>query len=261
MKNLPTPDVRCDQTAAWAALAGHFQAHGRDFDVRDAFVRDAARFNTWSVQAPEVFADLSKNLIDTAVMRFLLDLAQECGLESKRQAMFAGEPINTTENRAVLHTALRAPRGAAPFSHEVHHTLDAMLSFAETIRDTATSGIKHVVNIGIGGSDLGAQMVVPALDAFAHPGLTLHFVANVDGHDITPVLRALKPEETLFIIASKTFTTQETMANALVAKTWFTANGGTQIEQHFVANTTNVHAAAEFGITTTFGFWDWVGGR
>jgi len=118
-----------------------------------------------------------------------------------------------------------------------------------------------VVNIGIGGSDLGPQMVVPALDAFVHPGLRFHFVSNVDGHDITPVLRQLQPDETLFIIASKTFTTQETMANAHAAKAWFEANGGTDIAKHFVATTTNVAAAAAFGITTTFGFWDWVGGR
>jgi glucose-6-phosphate isomerase len=129
------------------------------------------------------------------------------------------------------------------------------------VRDTSHSGIRHVVNIGIGGSDLGPQMVVPALDAFVHRGLTFHFISNVDGHDITPVLRQLKPDETLFVVASKTFTTQETMANAHVARAWFLDNGGTQIERHFVATTTNVKAAAEFGITTTFGFWDWVGGR
>jgi glucose-6-phosphate isomerase len=175
--------------------------------------------------------------------------------------MLRGDAINTTEDRAVLHTALRAPRGAAPFGDDVHGVLDAMLAFVETVRDTGASGIRHIVNIGIGGSDLGPQMIVPALYAFAHPGLTLHFVSNVDGHDIAPVLRALKPAETLFIIASKTFTTQETMANAHAAKAWFDANGGTDTARHFVATTTNVAAAAQFGITTTFGFWDWVGGR
>ena len=208
-----------------------------------------------------MFADLSKNRIDTATLHFLLDLARECGVEVRRDAMLRGEPINLTEGRAVLHTALRAPRGAGPFSDEVHRVRDAMLAYAETVRDTAASGIRHVVNIGIGGSDLGPQMVVPALDAFAHPGLTLHFVSNVDGHDITPVLRQLKPAETLFIIASKTFTTQETMANAHAAKAWFDANGGADTAKHFVATTTNIEAAAKFGITTTFGFWDWVGGR
>jgi glucose-6-phosphate isomerase len=240
---------------------GHFEAHGRALDLREAFERDPGRFDAMSVVAPEVFADLSKNLVDTATLHFLLDLADECGVAGRRDAMLRGDAINTTEDRAVLHTALRAPRGSAPFSDEVHHVLDAMLAYVETVRDTATSGIKHIVNIGIGGSDLGPQMVVPALDAFAHPGIRMHFVSNVDGHDITPVLRQLKPAETLFIIASKTFTTQETMANAHAAKAWFDSNGGTDTAKHFVATTTNVAAAAQFGITTTFGFWDWVGGR
>ena len=257
--------VRCDRTEAWAALRGHYEAHGRDLDLREAFARDPNRFAALGVEAPEVFADLSKNLIDTATLHFLLDLVRECGVEKRRDAMFAGEPINTTEGRPVLHVALRAPRGAtrvpADALADVHQVLDAMLAYVEGVRDTAASGIRHVVNIGIGGSDLGPQMVVPALDAFAHPGLTLHFVSNVDGHDIVPVLRRLKPSETLFIIASKTFTTQETMANAHAAKAWFEANGGTDTAKHFVATTTNIEAAAKFGITTTFGFWDWVGGR
>lgn len=253
--------IRCDRTAAWAALKGHFQAHGRDFDLRVAFARDPGRFDALSFEAPGVFADLSKNLLDVATLHFLLDLARECGLEAQRDAMLSGQAINTTEDRAVLHTALRAPRGQGPHSDEVHAVLDAMLTWAETVRDTAASGIRHVVNIGIGGSDLGPQMIVPALDAFVHPGLHFHFVSNVDGHDISTVLRRLKPAETLFIVASKTFTTQETMANAQLARAWFEAEGGTDIARHFVATTTNVEAAAAFGITTTFGFWDWVGGR
>ena len=253
--------ARCDHTQAWAALKGHFEAHGRDFDLREAFARDPGRFGAMAVQAPEIFADLSKNKLDTATMRFLLDLARQCRIEERRDAFLRGNPINHTEGRAVLHTALRAPRGKGPFSDDVHGVLDAMLTYVETVRDTAASGIRHIVNIGIGGSDLGPQMVVPALDAFAHPGIQMHFVSNVDGHDITPVLRGLKASETLFIIASKTFTTQETMANAHAAKAWFDANGGTDTAKHFVATTTNVGAAAAFGITTTFGFWDWVGGR
>jgi glucose-6-phosphate isomerase len=252
---------RCDRTDAWKALQGHYETQGRRFDLRDAFARSVDRFETMSVQAPEVFADLSKNLLDAVTLQLLLDLARECGVETRRAAMFAGQPINTTEGRAVLHTALRAPKGQGPFSDDIHRVLDAMLAYAETVRDTATSGIRHIVNIGIGGSDLGPQMVVPALDAFAHRGLNFHFVSNVDGHDIVPTLRGLKPAETLFVISSKTFTTQETMANAHVAKDWFEANGGTDTARHFVATTTNVNAAAEFGITTTFGFWDWVGGR
>jgi len=253
--------MRCDRTVAWAALAGHYQAHGRDLDLREAFARDPARFEHLSLQAPEVFADLSKNLWDLATRKLLVDLARECGLETRRDAMFAGAAINTTEGRAVLHTALRAPPGAAPQSAPVHAVLDSMLAFADRVRDSNASGFTDIVNIGIGGSDLGPRMAVQALEAFTQPGLRLHFVANVDGHDIAPLLGRLDAERTLFVIASKTFTTQETMANAAVARRWFLAQGGTDIARHFVGTTTNVKVAAEFGITTTFGFWDWVGGR
>ncbi len=252
---------RCDATVAWAALQGHFEAHGRALDLREAFARDPGRFDAFALEAPGLFADLSKNLWDLNTRKLLTELAREVGLEARRDAMLAGAPINTTEGRAVLHTALRAPRGQGLFSDAVHGVLDRLYDFAEQVRDTSSSGIRHVVNIGIGGSDLGPQMVVPALDAWAHPGITLHFVSNVDGHDITPVLRKLRPENTLFIIASKTFTTQETMANAAVARQWFLEQGGTDIGRHFVGATTNLKAAADFGIHTTFGFWDWVGGR
>jgi glucose-6-phosphate isomerase len=250
---------RCDETEAWAALAGHYEAHGRDFDMREAFARDADRFATLSFEAPEVFADLSKNLLDAATLRFLLDLGRECALEARRDELLAGGIANPTEGRAVLHTALRAPRGQGPFSDEVHGVLDAMLGYAERVR--ADAAITDIVNIGIGGSDLGPAMVVPALDAFCQRGKRLHFVSNVDGHDIAPQLAGLDPARTLFIVASKTFTTQETMANAQAAREWFVGAGGTDIARHFAATTTNVKAAAEFGITTTFGFWDWVGGR
>ena len=256
---------RCDRTEAWSRLADHHAGVGRALDLRQAFAADAGRAGAFSLQAPEVFADLSKNLWDADTRTLLLALARECRIEQRRDAMLAGEPINHTEGRAVLHTALRAPRGAAPFGDEVHEVLDRMLAYVEQVRDTATSGIRHVVNIGIGGSDLGPQMVVPALDAYTSPALTLHFVSNVDGHDIAPVLRRLDPRETLVIVASKTFTTQETMANAAVARAWFLAGygegGEAAIAKHFAATTTNVAAAAKFGITTTFGFWDWVGGR
>ncbi len=254
-----TSAPRCDRTPAWATLAGHYQAHGRDFDLREAFARDPERVQHLSLQAPGVWADLSKNWLDTAALHFLLDLAAQCHLPARRDAMLRGEPINTTEDRAVLHTALRAPRGQGLFSDEVHGVLDAMLAFAESVRQGGR--IKHVVNIGIGGSDLGPQMVVPALDAYTHPGLQMHFVSNVDGHDLARVLRRLSPHDTLFVVASKTFTTQETLTNAHAAKAWFLAHGGTDINAHFVAATTNVAAAADFGIHTTFGFWDWVGGR
>jgi glucose-6-phosphate isomerase len=253
--------TRCDQTVAWHALQGHYEAHGRDLDLREAFARDPSRFDAFSLQAPEVFADLSKNRWDLLTRELLIDLAHECGMPARRDAMLAGEPINATEGRAVLHTALRAPRDSGPHSAQVHAVLDAMLAYAERVRDVASSGIRDVVNIGIGGSDLGPQMVVPALDSYTSRSIEYHFVSNVDGHDIAPVLRRLAPQSTLFIIASKTFTTQETMANADVARQWFLAQGGRDIARHFVATTTNVAGAAAFGITTTFGFWDWVGGR
>jgi len=257
--------TRGDRTPAWAALAGHYQAHGRDFDLREAFARDPGRVAALSFEAPEVFADLSKNLLDIATLHFLAELGRETGVEALRDAMLAGAAINTTENRAVLHTALRAPPGVAPFSAQVHAVLESMLEFAQAVRARAEAAppacLRHVVNIGIGGSDLGPQMAVRALAAFVHPGLTFHFVANVDGDDIASVLARVAPEETLFLIASKTFTTQETLANAATAKAWFLANGGTRIDEHFVAATSNVDEAARFGITRTFGFWDWVGGR
>jgi glucose-6-phosphate isomerase len=253
--------MRCDHSPAWAQLSDYYATAGQTFDVRTAMSNDPQRFADLGTEAPGIYLDLSKNLLDTKSLNLLLEMAQQCGLAQHRDAMLQGQPINTTEGRPVLHTALRAPRGKGLFSEQVHQVLSAMLAYAEQVRDTAASGIKHVVNIGIGGSDLGPQMVIPALEAFVHPGISFHFVSNVDGHDISPLLRRLKPAETLFVIASKTFTTQETMANAQVAKAWFLAGGGKHIHQHFVACTTNVAGAAEFGIETTFGFWDWVGGR
>lgn len=256
-----SPFPRCDRTPAWSALRSHFDVQGRGFDLRRAFAGDPGRFERLSWQAPEVFADLSKNLWDGPTLAMLLALAQECGLPGRRDAMLAGEAVNLTEGRAVLHTALRAPPGAGLHGEEVHRVLDSMLAYAEQVRETPVSGFTDVVNIGIGGSDLGPKMAVGALDAFAHRGLRLHFVSNVDGHDLAPVLRRLDPARTLFIVASKTFTTQETMANAHAARDWFDAHGGTDRARHFVGVTTNLRAAAEFGITRTFGFWDWVGGR
>lgn len=252
---------RCDRTLAWQALAGHYQAHGRDLDLREAFERDASRFAAFSLQAPEVFADLSKQRWDLATRKLLVELAVECRLEARRDAMLAGAPINVTEGRAVLQTALRAPASESPFGAEIHAVLTRVLDFAEQVRDVERSGFTDVVNIGIGGSDLGPQMAVAALEGFVHRDLRLHFVSNVDGHDLMPVLRRLDAKRTLFIVASKTFTTQETMANAELAKVWFLGQGETDVARHFVGATTNVDAAARFGISTTFGFWDWVGGR
>ena len=266
--------TRCDHTLGWTALQAAYRASGKAFDLRRAFAADANRFNALSQQAPHVFADLSKNLIDPATELLLLDLARQCGVQAHRDAMFAGDAINRTENRAVMHWLLRKPA----FSHvlnsnlaiengvdiknllpQVHTTLQAMLAFAESVR--ADDAITDVVNIGIGGSDLGPQMAVLALDEFATPTKRFHFVSNVDGHELAAVLKRLKPHSTLFLIASKTFTTIETMTNAASAKAWFEEQGGTGIARHFCALTTNVAAANAFGITTTFGFWDWVGGR
>ena len=258
---MTTTAPRCDQTSAWSALQSHYETAGRSLDLREAFAQDAHRFATFGVQAPEVFADLSKNRWDAATRSLLLQLALDRQLEARRDAMLAGEAINTTEGRAVLHTALRAPRGVGPHSAEVHEVLDRLLAYTERVRDTAASGITDVVNIGIGGSDLGPCMATLALEAYRQPGLTMHFVSNVDGHDIAPVLAGLKPQTTLFIVASKTFTTQETMANAQAARAWFLAHGGTDTARHFVGVTTNIAAAQQFGISETFGFWDWVGGR
>ena len=245
----------CHLTPAWAALQQTFEQSGRAFDLRRAFAADAKRFECFSQTAPHLFADLSKNWIDGETQGLLLDLARQCGLEAHRAALFAGEKINNTENRAVMHWLLRHPI-ATP---EVVATRDAMLAYAEQIRNDAT--ITDVVNIGIGGSDLGPQMATLALSAFAIPNKRFHFVSNIDGHELAATLQQLRPENTLFLIASKTFTTIETMTNAHSAKAWFLAQGGTDTARHFAALTTNIDAAREFGISTTFGFWDWVGGR
>ena len=267
--------IRCDRTEAWSALRQHHATAGQAFDLRTAFADDADRFARFSQQAPHLFADLSKNLIDDPTQTLLLDLARAVGLEAKRDAMFAGEAINCTEDRAVMHFLLRKPvealtnasvlatkKEAIDLSNElaeVHKTLDAMLAYADRVRADHT--ITDVVNIGIGGSDLGPQMAVLALDPFVQPGKRFHFVSNVDGHELAAVLKGLAPEHTLFLIASKTFTTAETMTNAQSAKRWLERSGSGDVAKHFAALTTNVAAARAFGIETTFGFWDWVGGR
>ncbi|MFT7775109.1 glucose-6-phosphate isomerase [Roseateles sp.] len=253
---------RCDLSPVWAELQARYAAEGRGFDIRKAFAEDGGRFGALSLEAPEVFADLSKNRVDVPTLALLLKLARDCGLEARRDALLRGDPVNTTEGRAVLHTALRAPAGSdAPFNAEVQASLDAMLAFAEGVRRGERGEITDVVHIGIGGSDLGPAMVVQALQPFGRRGLKLHFVSNVDGHDLAPVLAGLDARHTLFVVASKTFTTQETLANAQAAKAWFLAAGGTDVARHFVATSSNTAAAAAFGIDTAFGFWDWVGGR
>ncbi|MDP3761705.1 MAG: glucose-6-phosphate isomerase [Ramlibacter sp.] len=260
MNNVMTR-LRCDHAPAWAALREHFESIGSKLDLRDAFRRDEGRFQAFSQAAPHVFADLSKNLIDNQSQALLMELARECGLERHRDALFAGEAVNNTEQRAVKHWLLRAPPGDGgdPDLALVHSTLDAMLAYAEQVR--GDGAITDIVNIGIGGSDLGPQMAVAALESFAAEGKRFHFVSNIDGHELAAVLRRVRPGSTLFLVASKTFTTIETMTNARSARAWFEAEGGRDIARHFAALTTNVAAAREFGIATTFGFWDWVGGR
>ena len=255
--------MRCDHTPAWKALQAHAQTFA-GFDLRDAFKTDVHRADSLSQSAPHLFADLSKNHTDSATEALLLALAEQTGLAAHRDAMFRGEHINHTEDRAVMHWLLRQPQGslqgalAAPLA-QVHETLNAMLAYAEQVR--ADDQITDVVNIGIGGSDLGPQMAVLALQDHVAPGKRFHFVSNVDGHELAAVLKNLKAQNTLFLIASKTFTTIETMTNARSALAWFKAQGGQDVARHFAALTTNVDAAAAFGIGTTFGFWDWVGGR
>ena len=260
--------LRCDQTPPWPLLQAHYADRGRHLDMRRAFEQDADRFAHFSQSAPHVFADLSKNLWDRDSEALLLDLARATGLEAHRNAMFAGEAINTTENRAVLHTLLRRPANVAlpgdvPETAQrladVHSTLNAMLAFAEEVRSDTT--ITDVVNIGIGGSDLGPHMAVRALEEFRIPSKRFPSLSNVDAQQLHHVLQGLKTENTLFIIASKTFTTAETMMNARSALAWFTAQGGQDVAGHFVALSTNLEATRALGITTTFGFWDWVGGR
>ena len=263
--------LRCDRAPAWNELKACFESGGKNFDLREAFARDPHRFEAFSQDAPHVFADLSKNLIDADSQALLLALARQCGLENQRDAMFAGERINRTENRAVMHFLLRNPPPAyylpaqaainkiADAQAGVEAMLQAMLAYAEQVR--LDEAITDIVNIGIGGSDLGPQMAVLALGEFAMAGKRLYFVSNIDGDELAGVLRHLKPENTLFLVASKTFTTTETMTNAHSAKAWFDAQGGQDVARHFAALTTNVAAADDFGITTTFGFWDWVGGR
>ena len=263
--------ISCIRFPAWAALVRHFESQGRRFDLRQAFEDDAQRVERFSQEAPHVFADLSKNLIDQITEDLLLDLARESGLESHREALFAGERINSTEQRAVMHWLLRAPPPDPSISAqslhkhmhglqiEVHQVQSRMLAFAEHVR--ADPAITDVVNIGIGGSDLGPQMAVMALAHCCVSGKRFHFVSNVDGHELDAVLQQVSPRSTLFIVASKTFTTLETMANAKSARRWFEAQGGDSVQKHFVGLTTNIDAASAFGISTTFGFWDWVGGR
>ena len=260
---------------AWQALQAH-HAQLANQHLRDLFAADARRGERLTVEAAGLYLDYSKQRITAETLGLLLQLAEEAGLRERIAAMFAGEKINITEDRAVLHVALRAPRDAviAVDGHnvvpEVHAVLDRMDTFAERVRDGSWVGhtgkpIRAIVNIGIGGSDLGPVMAYEALRAYSRRDLTCRFVSNVDGTDFVEATRDLDPAETLFIIASKTFTTQETMTNARSARAWTLAALGDEaaVAKHFVAVSTNADAVAKFGIDTAnmFGFWDWVGGR
>ncbi|MCA1941028.1 MAG: glucose-6-phosphate isomerase [Caenispirillum bisanense] len=271
---MPARPSRLTECPAYEALAQH---HGRIAEVhlRDLFASDADRFRRFSRRLPGMLVDFSKNRLTDATLALLLDLARECGVEAKRDAMFAGEKINTTEGRAVLHTALRNRSGRPVLvdGQDVMPAVTAVLAkmkdFSDRVRSGAWTGatgqrITDVVNIGIGGSDLGPRMVVEALKPWYQPGLRVRFVSNVDGSDIAEVLKACDPATTLFLVASKTFTTQETLTNAHTARRWIVeALGEEAVAKHFAALSTNAQDVAAFGIDTAnmFEFWDWVGGR
>lgn len=269
-----TSSIPLSTTAAFQALQTcHTQTCSSH--MRTLFSEDPDRFSRFSVEAAGLFLDYSKNRIDDNCMQLLFSLARERTIEAQRDAMFAGAKINRTEQRAVLHTALRAPRHAAlkldgqNVMADIHAVLDHMKTFTEQVRSGLWTGgtgeaITDVVNIGIGGSDLGPKMACQALRSFGHPRLTMHFVSNVDGHDLDALLQKVNPATTLFIIASKTFTTLETMMNAQSARAWFLQHGSaSDLAKHFVAVSTNTHAVKKFGIDpeNMFPFWDWVGGR
>ena len=268
------PHTALTETAAFQALSSH-HAETKDRHMRDLFAADQDRFNDMTVKAADILLDYSKNRVDHTTLKLLFSLARERGVEARRGSMFSGEKINFTEHRSVLHTALRAPRGKGlhvdgqDINADVHGVLDRIHSFVERVRSGQWRGhtgktITDIVNIGIGGSYLGPQMACTALRHFSHPRLQMHFVSNVDGHDLDATLQKVNPETTLFIVASKTFTTQETMMNAHSARTWFLQSGSeSDLAKHFVAVSTNTNSVRAFGIDpdNMFPFWDWVGGR
>ena len=261
---------------AWRALQAHHEKV-RDLHLRTLFEQDPKRGERLTAEAAGLYLDYSKNRITDETLDLLMQLADESGLRARIDAMFAGEKINVTENRAVLHVALRAPRGTSIVVDgenvvpQVHAVLDKMSAFAERVRSGAWKGhtgrrIRNVINIGIGGSDLGPVMAYEALRHYSDRAMTFRFVSNVDGTDFVEATRDLDPAETLFIVSSKTFTTLETMTNAQSARAWSLGGLGgdvAAVAKHFVAVSTNAQKVAEFGIDTAnmFGFWDWVGGR
>ncbi|MGK5447520.1 glucose-6-phosphate isomerase [Streptomyces radiopugnans] len=273
---------RLDRMPQWQALARHREELG-EVHLRELFAADPRRGERYGVRVGDLYLDYSKNLVTDETLRLLRELAEAAGVARLREAMFRGERINTTEDRAVLHTALRAPRdavvevdagdgeGGENVIPAVHAVLDRMSAFAEAVRAGKWVGhtglpIRSVVNIGIGGSDLGPAMAYEALRAYTDRELDVRFVSNVDGADLHEALQGLDPARTLFVVASKTFTTIETITNATSARNWLLAGlgaGREAVAKHFVALSTNAEAVAEFGIDTTnmFEFWDWVGGR
>src|SRR5512136_1350794 len=260
----------------WKRLAAHYQ-QVRDLHLRKLFADDPTRGERMTVEAVGLYLDYSKNCVTDETVKLLFQLAEDCGLRGRIDAMFRGEKINVTEDRAVLHVALRAPKGASIVVDgenvvpQVHAVLDKMADFSNRVRSGAWKGhtgkrIRNVINIGIGGSDLGPVMVYEALKHYSERTMTFRFVSNVDGTDFAEAVRDLEPAETLFVISSKTFTTLETMTNAHTARDWALAGlGGDEraVARHFVAVSTNAAEVAKFGIDTAnmFGFWDWVGGR
>ncbi|MGW6691271.1 glucose-6-phosphate isomerase [Streptomyces sp. NPDC054961] len=268
--------TKLNRTPQWMALGKHRDELGQTH-LRELFEADPDRGANYTLRAGDLHIDYSKHLVTDETLALLRELAQATGVAELREAMFRGEKINTTEDRAVLHTALRAPRGAVVevdgenVVPGVHAVLDKMAAFSEQVRSGAWTGftgkrITNVVNIGIGGSDLGPAMAYEALRAFSDRGLTLRFVSNVDGADLHEAVRDLDPEQTLFIIASKTFTTIETITNATSAREWLLAGlgaGQEAVARHFVALSTNAEKVTDFGIdpANMFEFWDWVGGR
>jgi glucose-6-phosphate isomerase len=263
-------------TPAWKSLEAHL-VKVRDLPLRKLFAEDPGRGEHMSVEAAGLFLDYSKNRVTPETLDLLQQLATERGLRAKIDAMFRGEKINVTEKRAVLHVALRAPRNASIIVDgenvvpQVHAVLDKMSGFADRIRGGLWKGhsgkrIRNIINIGIGGSDLGPVMAYEALKHYSERTMTFRFVSNIDGTDLVEATRDLDPAETLFIVSSKTFTTLETMTNAKSARDWMLAGLGRNdlaVAKHFVAVSTNASKVAEFGIDTAnmFGFWDWVGGR
>jgi glucose-6-phosphate isomerase len=272
---MPEPKL-LTKSPAWNALRAHYDIL-KDTHLRQLFAEDPERGAHFTAEGADVFLDFSKNRVTDETIRLLVQLARERGVEERRDAMFRGEKINVTEKRAVLHVALRAPKGASievdgqNVVPEVHGVLARMADFSSRIRGGDWKGhtgkpIRNVINIGIGGSDLGPVMAYEALRYYSDRSLTFRFVSNVDGTDFVEATCDLDPAETLFIISSKTFTTLETMSNARAARLWSVSGLGNDeksVARHFVAVSTNAAEVAKFGIDTTnmFGFWDWVGGR